>query len=150
MINDVGTEKAGRKGKGVFAKASFKAGKFIFQAKRGKIITTRSAKRLKGSDRKYLDEAGKYRWEIMQPQYHPPRQKLLCVTINQKGRGAYCRISRKCPRRTTMALLLREQGMQKVPRERFLLYVAVGTAAIPSAHVAVYTARIPKAAQTKT
>jgi len=67
MINDVGTEKAGRKGKGVFAKASFKAGKFIFQAKRGKIITTRSTKRLKGSDRKYLDEAGKYRWEIMQP-----------------------------------------------------------------------------------
>jgi|SRR3989344_2379337 len=66
MIDNVGIEKAGRKGKGVFAKASFKAGNFIFRAKLGKIITTRSAMRLKGSNRKYLDETGKYRWEIMQ------------------------------------------------------------------------------------
>lgn len=65
MMKDVSVKDARKKGKGVFALRNFKRGEFIFQSRRGKIITKKDSSKISRGDSKHLNEINKNKWEVM-------------------------------------------------------------------------------------
>ncbi|OGI15624.1 hypothetical protein A3K63_04285 [Candidatus Micrarchaeota archaeon RBG_16_49_10] len=64
MIEDIEVKDAKGKGKGVFAKRSFRKGEFIFRYKTGKVVTREGIRKLTKWESNHLDELDGDKFEV--------------------------------------------------------------------------------------
>lgn len=64
MIKDIEIKETTDKGKGVFAKRSFKKGEFVFRYKKGKIVSGKEIDKLSEWESDHLDELDEDKFEV--------------------------------------------------------------------------------------
>jgi hypothetical protein len=67
VIGDVEVREAGAKGKGVFARRSFKRGEFIFRRRHGRIVDTEGAAQLSPDEQMHMCELDWDRFAVLAP-----------------------------------------------------------------------------------
>jgi SET domain-containing protein len=67
VIEDVEVRDAGRKGRGVFARRSFREGEFIFRRRHGRIVRAAQIRSLSAADRRHLCELDRERSAVLLP-----------------------------------------------------------------------------------